>query len=512
MFASCRLSLISGEFEDVSTERAFQRARFRESLRQARLLFALSAILNTLFLASDWRFLGTPHFYVAIPARCIVIAIAAVAFYGSRKCVRLRELQGWLVGWEWITALAVGALVTSQSAIALFVTIMLPSIYYLVVPTSFRWTAIGGIGCSVVMILGYVLPGEPVAIGWGLALAMVMLNAALLLAVNKSNRLRRMEWSAIRSERLARERLAESQKMLEAVFAAIPIPMIVGDLSDGRILRVNDAARGYFDGDAAESTLQTIADGRMDPASRALFRRALAESRRVSGLETALTMPDGTKRDVLLSAAMVDAAGVASVVVSGIDISARKAAEARLERLATTDPLTGVANRGHFFARAEAEIRRAARYRRQLSVLMVDLDHFKRVNDEFGHAVGDAALTEFAGHCAGALRREDVLARYGGEEFVALLPETDAQGAIAVAQRLREAAAQVRLPGAPAATRLTVSVGVSSVLQGETEIDLALARADEALYSAKASGRDKVALWFHDLGAQPSLPSRGEAA
>ncbi len=512
MFVPCRLSPISGEFEDEAAERAFQSARFRESARQARLLFALSTILNALFLASDWRFYGDPHFYVAIPARCIVIAIAVIALYGSRKCARFQSLQAWLVAWEWINALAVGALVTSQSHIALFVVIMLPSIYYLVVPTRFRWTAIGGVGCSIVMLLGYVLPGEPISIGWGLALAMVMLNAALILAVTKSNRLRRMEWSAIRSERLARERLAESQKMLETVFAAIPISMVVHAVSDGRVLRVNDAARSYFHGEAADAAPKNIADVRMDPVGRALFRRLLARDQRVSGFEASVSMPDGTKREVLLSAATVEAGGVASVVVSGIDISARKAAEARLERLATTDSLTGVANRSHFFTRAEVEIRRAARYRRPLAVMMVDLDHFKRVNDELGHAVGDTALTEFAQHCAHALREDDVFARYGGEEFVALLPETDGQGAMAAAQRLREAAAQVELPGGPVPRRLTVSIGVSSVLQGESEIDPALRRADEALYSAKATGRDKVVLWSHNLAAQTPVSSEGQAA
>lgn len=512
MFIPSQLSLISGEFRDEATERLFQSARFRESARQASLLFSLSVVLNTLFLASDWRFYGDPHFFVAIPARGVVIAIAVICYFASRRCRRFAALQAWLATWEWINAIAVGALVTSQSQIALFVVIMLPSIYYLVVPTSFRWTAISGVGCSVIMLLGYILPGQPISIGLGLALAMVMLNAALILVVTKSNRLRRMEWSAIRSERLARQRLAESQKMLETVFAAIPIPMVVGAVADGRVLRVNDAARGYFCGEAEGSTGENIGQIEMDSVSRALFRRILARDRRVSELEVRLSMPDGTQRDVLLSAATVKAGGVESVVISGIDISARKAVEARLERLATTDSLTGVANRSHFFDRAEGEIKRAARIRAPLSVLMIDLDHFKRINDEFGHAVGDAALVEFAHQCGRALRDSDILARYGGEEFVALLRDTDAQGAIAAAERLREAAAAVELPGGSAARRLSVSIGVAAALQGETEIDPALARADEALYRAKASGRDRIVLWSRELGAQGPSRSEGQAA
>jgi diguanylate cyclase len=321
-------------------------------------------------------------------------------------------------------------------------------------------------------------------------LAMVMLNAALMLVVTNSNRLRRTEWSAIRSERRARSRLADSQKMLEAVFAALPAPLIVGDLADGRVLRANQAALDCFGGSAVLERMH-LADLQMEPADRAQFRRLL-ETGRVSGFEASVGAPDGVKRDLLISAAPIDDGGVSGVVICGVDISERKAVEARLQRLATTDALTGVANRSHFFARADAEIRRAARYRRPLSVLMVDLDHFKRVNDEHGHAVGDAVLVEFAGLCARMLRAEDLVARYGGEEFVALLPETDEQGAVAVGHRLREGALQIRTPSASSALQLTVSIGVSPVFAGETAIEAALARADEALYQAKAAGRDRV--------------------
>jgi diguanylate cyclase (GGDEF)-like protein/PAS domain S-box-containing protein len=500
MFQRCRLSQFSGELADAAQERAFRRAGFRESAAQARLLLQLSIALNTLFLVSDWRFFGDQHFFVAVPARCLVIIASIAVYFGVLRCRRFEALQAWLVGWEWVTALAVGALVSSRSDIALFVVVMLPTIYYLAVPMGFLATAVGGIGCSVILLAGYALPGEPAANLWGLCLAMIMLNTAMLVVLSRANRLHRLEWSAIRSERLARERLAVSQKTLEAVFAALPIPLIVGDLSNGRVLRVNDAARGYFD-DAGTGKL---ADIRMDPGARARFRRLLAQERRVSGLEAGVRAIDGATHDLLLSAAAVEAGGVASVVISGIDISARKAAETRLERLATTDSLTGIANRNHFFARAEGELHRAAHHRRPISALMIDIDHFKRVNDECGHAVGDIALRELARHCVRVLRAEDIIARYGGEEFVVLLPETDGPAARAVAERLREACAEVRLPSALGARRLTVSIGAASTLPGEMQIEPALARADAALYSAKAEGRDRVVL--------AEAPAAGQAA
>jgi diguanylate cyclase (GGDEF)-like protein/PAS domain S-box-containing protein len=343
------------------------------------------------------------------------------------------------------------------------------------------------------MLLCYVLPDVAQSNVLGLALAMIMLNCALMLVVTRSNRMRRMEWSAIRAERQARASLTESQKMLEAVFASLPIPLIVGNLADGRVMCANAAAQDFLGcGVAIES--RNLADIRMEPVERAQFRRLLAEERRVSGFEASVHAPDGAKRDLLISAAHVEGAGIGGVVISGVDITERKAAEARLERLARTDALTGVANRSHLFACAASEIRRAARYRRPLSVLMVDLDHFKRVNDEFGHAVGDAVLAEFAGICARLLRADDLIARYGGEEFVALLPETDEQGALAVAERLRDAAAQMQISAAPASRPVTVSIGVASMRPGETAIETVLARADEALYEAKAAGRDRIVI------------------
>lgn len=162
---------------------------------------------------------------------------------------------------------------------------------------------------------------------------------------------------------------------------------------------------------------------------------------------------------------------------------------AELERLATTDALTGTLNRRRLFEVATAELSRAARYQHAVCLAMLDLDHFKSINDRFGHAVGDEALRAVADVVRAQLRTVDVLGRYGGEELVVVLPETARDAAAVALERIRAAVATIRL-SAPEA-RVYVSGGLVEVQGGES-LDEALRRADAALYEAKRAGRNRL--------------------
>lgn len=157
--------------------------------------------------------------------------------------------------------------------------------------------------------------------------------------------------------------------------------------------------------------------------------------------------------------------------------------------LATIDSLTGAINRRHFFERAAEHLAMNRRRLSPLTVLAADIDHFKAINDNRGHAGGDVALKHFADTCRHELRPLDLFARLGGEEFAVLLPDTSASGGMAVAERLRAAvAALAPEAGGP----MTVSIGVAEVPAGAETIDATLAAADAALYRAKANGRNRV--------------------
>jgi diguanylate cyclase (GGDEF)-like protein len=159
-----------------------------------------------------------------------------------------------------------------------------------------------------------------------------------------------------------------------------------------------------------------------------------------------------------------------------------------------TDPLTGAGNLRHLTSTLAKEVERASRFSRPLSLLMLDLDHFKQVNDTAGHAFGDAVLREFARRLGGCLREVDVVARYGGEEFVVVLPETASEGACAVAARIVEAVRQEPFRAGGKSRTVTVSVGVSAFPDhGRNASELTRA-ADAALYAAKHEGRDRWVL------------------
>jgi diguanylate cyclase (GGDEF)-like protein len=167
----------------------------------------------------------------------------------------------------------------------------------------------------------------------------------------------------------------------------------------------------------------------------------------------------------------------------------------QLEQLATTDSMTGLYNRRQFLVLAEAEWSRFRRYHRPLSMLMIDIDHFKSVNDRYGHAVGDQGIVSIAVACLEGKRDPDIVGRLGGEEFAILLPETDQAQATILAERLRKKVAGHFLAVHKVQFKLTVSIGVAAATVSMSGIDALLRSADQALYQAKSEGRNGTVLW-----------------
>ena len=174
------------------------------------------------------------------------------------------------------------------------------------------------------------------------------------------------------------------------------------------------------------------------------------------------------------------------------DISERKRNEAELQKLLLLDPLTGVANRRHFFDRAGEEFYRARRFDRALSYIMLDVDWFKRVNDRWGHATGDRMLTCVCESALGALRKVDLFARVGGEEFAVLVPDTGIEGAFLLAERMRANVTNAFVEEGGERIRVTISAGVATLMPQDNSADDVLGRADAALYAAKNAGRDRT--------------------
>ena len=167
--------------------------------------------------------------------------------------------------------------------------------------------------------------------------------------------------------------------------------------------------------------------------------------------------------------------------------SARK----QMETISRIDALTGVANRGYFYSLCRAEFSRAVRHDLPTAVLMIDIDHFKDINDAHGHDVGDAVLVAFARHCEGQLRNEDVFARTGGEEFAVLLPMCRLEDAVVVAEKLRRTIEVLDVTVPEQVVRATISIGVAELTPAET-VESVIKRADQNLYAAKSAGRNVI--------------------
>jgi len=202
---------------------------------------------------------------------------------------------------------------------------------------------------------------------------------------------------------------------------------------------------------------------------------------------------DGTHIDVLYNFTIFRGGDgrPGGVFASARDLTDRLKAARELEILATTDSLTELANRRHFLNLAESEVSRSSRYHRELSLFLIDIDHFKRVNDTHGHGAGDEVLRAVAGLFRKAVRSHDVVGRMGGEEFAVLLPETRADQAAILAERLRRAVFERTVVVRGVEIRCAISVGVAGLRPGES-LDDFLIRADSALYDAKNAGRDRV--------------------
>lgn len=166
----------------------------------------------------------------------------------------------------------------------------------------------------------------------------------------------------------------------------------------------------------------------------------------------------------------------------------------KTEELTITDALTGLYNYRHFRNKLTDELRRADRYRQKLSIMMLDLDHFKKVNDRYGHQTGNAILREVSDIIRECVRDIDVVARYGGEEFVVILPQTNEEDAATIAERIRETVNKNYFPSGSGQrdVRITVSLGVTTYPEGVHNLDQLLEKVDTALYRAKAEGRDRV--------------------
>jgi diguanylate cyclase (GGDEF)-like protein len=303
--------------------------------------------------------------------------------------------------------------------------------------------------------------------------------------------------AAARHARTRRE-LDAARRELNTLYSALDnlktgLLLLDGDL---RAVYCNPALRGIF----KHLSPEEIRNER--PPYSNLLQRAVADSsvnlddyvaRRLawvrSGDPTPMDLPmnDG---NVLRSQLASLPDGGRMLIYSDVTDIVRTAEE--MKRLATIDGMTGIYNRRHFLLLADHEWKRAQRYHRPVAFLMIDIDHFKQINDSFGHEAGDRVIVHLANMAHDCKRESDVLARIGGEEFALLLPETTLEQAVVVGERLRQHVLNNPLSEASPAIRASVSIGVAGEDAAIRDISDLMKAADQALYCAKRAGRNRV--------------------
>jgi diguanylate cyclase (GGDEF)-like protein/PAS domain S-box-containing protein len=295
--------------------------------------------------------------------------------------------------------------------------------------------------------------------------------------------------------------LKDSESRFRAI-SATAVDAIVSIDADSRIIFTNPAAEGCFGygpGELLGQEVYVIMPDRFRHLHRGGVSRHLATgiSRAVGGsqLELVGLKKDGTEFPIELSLASHKHGDQAAFTGIIRDITARKKNEQLLRRLSVTDSLTGLLNHGEFYRQLGEELERSRRYGGPVAVLMLDIDQFKAVNDDYGHQAGDAVLRALAELITELIRPTDKVARYGGEEFGVILPETEEPGALAMAERIRLAVADraVRVDGTRT-INITVSIGAAVFSDPARTEEQLVGEADQALYAAKQAGRNRVAV------------------
>ncbi len=296
----------------------------------------------------------------------------------------------------------------------------------------------------------------------------------------------------------SRELLAQRERRLSAFVNALPNLSFILD-ERGRYLEVIANETSLL-ATRPEKLIGRLIEDVLPPQENAKIVDAIGQTiqtGQIQMIEYKIPVASGGERWFEGRIALMEKGdlGQGKVVFMASDITERVQLYQEVQRLANLDGLTGCFNRRYFMEKAAQEIHRSMRYNRPLSLLMIDIDHFKGVNDRYGHQAGDQLLCNLVLLCQKQIRNDDTLGRYGGEEFIVLMPETASEGAMLASERLREKIEKMKINTLEGGLSVTVSMGLASLERGFDKthtLDALIKSADLALYAAKAAGRNCV--------------------
>ncbi len=300
-------------------------------------------------------------------------------------------------------------------------------------------------------------------------------------------------WTDISELKKAEDQLKKSNQQIQMVLDVSPSPIIIRAVENDLLLYVNQSAKEYFDKNNFSLRLGTK-DKFVDKLSYESMKKTILEKGVLTNTEYEVSSTTGKQFNIVLSATLISYDDKAALMLSYVDISAHKHLENQLRELAQTDPLTGISNRRFFTESGSREIARCQRNKLPLAVLMLDIDKFKLINDQYGHDIGDKAIRQTTLICRDLIRDIDILGRMGGEEFAIILPDKGLKAAKMVAERIRKKIAATSMIKDTLIFNFSISIGISILEFGNQDsIQTMLIRADEKLYQAKNNGRNQIA-------------------
>lgn len=303
----------------------------------------------------------------------------------------------------------------------------------------------------------------------------------------------------IRREMAEKERVSANLCILEEKYRILvehaPFPILISGFISEQLLYINPKAVQKLDITQEYAIGKPARDYYVNPEDRDIFLTFLKKQGYVENYEVLMKSAAGVQFWASLAATLILFEKEQAIFTALLDITEQKTLEKKLETMAMTDELTGLFNRRNFTQKGLEECQRARRYNLPLSMMMLDVDKFKSINDTYGHQAGDYVLKNFASLIINNIRDVDIAGRLGGEEFGLILPNTDADYALTLAERLRKAIEEYRFEINGKPVSITASIGVASFIQDSVCFDQMLNNADSAMYWAKNNGRNRVALY-----------------
>ncbi|MCP4395077.1 MAG: GGDEF domain-containing protein [Alphaproteobacteria bacterium] len=291
------------------------------------------------------------------------------------------------------------------------------------------------------------------------------------------------------------KKLQKSEQRLRTILDSLMIPVFITELQNNKLRFINENSREKFCLKGIDISTFDKRNLYVDKEDHKKATEIVKKDGKMEHFETKMRALNGNEYCFLRSSKIISFHKELCELITFKDITPRKEMEEELKRLATTDALTGINNRHQLFKLGEAEMKRSKRTGKSLSVMLIDVDFFKKTNDTYGHKAGDAVLKTLSQTFMSLIREIDICGRLGGEEFVIILPETATKAALNMAKRLQAKIREASVTSGKHQIKTTVSIGLTSMLEGEKDLDMILHRADMGLYKAKETGRDKTIVY-----------------